>query len=66
VWVTERFDVLLKSLNVIKYFSWTFPLFEKATNIFNATGHHACSLIPTEISIDIFLPAAKTFDLKLA
>jgi len=33
---------------------------------FNATGHHACSPIPTKISIDILLPAAKTFVLKLA
>ena len=49
-----------------KYFSCTFPFFEKATNLFNVTGYHACSLTPTTISIDILLPAAKTFGLKLA
>ena len=49
-----------------KYFSCTFPLFEKATNLFNAIGHHASSLTPAKISIDILLPAAKTFGLKLA
>jgi len=31
-----------------------------------ATGHHACSPNPMKISIDIVLPAAKTFGLKLA
>jgi len=49
-----------------KYFPCTFPFFEKATNLFNATGHHACSPTPTKISIDILLPAPKTFRLKLA
>jgi len=28
-----------------KYFSCTFPFFEKATNLFNVTWHHACSPI---------------------
>ena len=28
----------------------------KATNLFNATGHHACSPTPNKISIDILLP----------
>jgi len=42
-----------------KYFSCTFPFFEKATNDFNVTEHHACNLTPTKISIDILLPAAK-------
>jgi len=46
-----------------KYFSCTFPFF-KVTNLFNAAGNHACS--PTQISIDILLPAAKAFGLKLA
>ena len=64
MWVTARFDVLFKSLNVTKYFPYAFPFFEKAPNLFNATGHHACSPIPTKISIDILLPAAKTFGLK--
>jgi len=49
-----------------RYFSCTFPFFEKATNRFNATGHYACSPTPTKISTDILLPAAKTFGLKLA
>jgi len=49
-----------------KYISCTFAFFEKATNLFNATGHHTCSPTPTKISIDILLPAAKTFRLKLA
>ena len=56
MWVTARFDVLFKSLDVKKttnIFSCTFPFFEKATNLFNATGHHACSPTPTKISIDI-------------
>jgi len=42
-----------------KYFSCTFPFFEKAKNLFNASGHHAYSPIPTKISIDILLPATK-------
>jgi len=49
-----------------KYFSCTFPFFEKATNLFNVAGHHACSTTPTKISIDILLPAAKAYGLKLA
>jgi len=69
VWVKARFDVLFKSPNVTKtinIFLAHFLFFEKAPNLFNATGHHACTPIPTEISIDILLPAAKTFGLKLA
>jgi len=31
----------------------------KKLQIWNATGHHACSPTPTKISIDILLPAAK-------
>jgi len=42
-----------------KYFSCTFPFFEKATNLFNASGHCACSPTPTKIYIDILLPAGK-------
>jgi len=49
-----------------EYFSCTFPFFEKATNLFNATWHHACSPTPTQISVDILLPVPKTFALKLA
>ena len=41
-------------------------IFEKSTNLFNATEHYACSATPIKISIDILLPAAKTFGLKLA
>jgi len=48
-----------------RYFSCTFPFFERATNLFIATGHNACSLTPTKISIDILLPAPKTFGLKI-
>ena len=48
------------------FFSCTFPFFEKATNLFNTTGHLACSPNSTKISIDILLPAANTFGLKLA
>jgi len=59
VWITARFDVLLKSLN--KNVSCTFPFFEKATKLFNATGHHACSLTPTKSFIDILLQAAKVW-----
>jgi len=69
VWVTARFDVLVKSPNVTKtinIFLAHFRFFEKAANLFNATGHHACTPTPTKISIDILLPAAKTFGLKLA
>jgi len=40
--------------------------FEKATNLFIVTGHHEFSSTPTKISIDILLPVAKTFGLKLA
>jgi len=69
VWVTARFDVLFNSLNVTKTINTLlahFRFFKKATNLFNALGHHACSPTPTKISIDILLPAAKTFGLKLA
>jgi len=69
VWVTARFDVLFKSLNVTKtinIFFTHFRFFEKATNLFNATGHHACSPTTAKISIDILLPTAKSFGLKLA
>ena len=69
MWVTARFDVLFKSPNVAKtinIFLAHFRFFEKAPNIFNATGHHACTPMLTKISIDILLPAAKTFGLKLA
>jgi len=41
-------------------------VFEKGTNLFNATGHYACRPTSTKISTDILLPAAKTFGLKLA
>ena len=68
MWVTARFDVLFKSLNVTKTVNiflahfrfWNFYF------LFNSTGHHACSPTPTKISIDIFLPAAKTFGLNVA
>jgi len=40
--------------------------FLKVTNLFDATGHHACSPTPIQISIDILLAAAKAFGLKLA
>jgi len=54
-------------INVTKtIFSCTFPFFEKAIKFFNAAGHYVCSPTPTKISIDILLPAAKTFGLKLA
>jgi len=69
VWVTARFDVLFKSPNITKtitIFLAHIRFFEKATNLFNATGNHACTPIPIKISIDILLPAAKTFGLKLA
>jgi len=57
-----------KSLNITKTINifLAHSFLEKATNLFNATGHHACSPTPTKISIDILLPAAKTFGLKLA
>jgi len=41
-WITFKDD---------EYFSCTFPLFAKTTNLFNATGHHACSPAPANISI---------------
>ena len=69
MWVTARFDVLFKSLIVTKriiIFLAHFRFFKKATNLFNSTGHHVCSPTPTKISIDIFLPAAKTFGLNVA
>ena len=67
--VTARFDVLFKSLNftkTIKIFLAHFRFLKKATNLFNSTGHHACSPTPIKISIDILLPAAKTFGLNIA
>jgi len=65
-WVTARFDVLFKMITLQRrYFSCTFPFFEKATNLFNAAGHHACSSTPTKIYTDILLPAPKTFGLKI-
>ena len=51
VWVTARFDVLFKSPNVTKtinIFLAHFRFFKKAPNIFNATGHHACTPTPTK------------------
>jgi len=69
VWVTARFDVLFKSPNVTKtlnIFLAHFRFFEKSPNLFNATGHHACTPTLTKIYIDILLPAAKTFGLNLA
>ena len=68
MWATARFDVLFESPNVTKtinIFLAHFRFFEKAPNL-NATGHHACTPTPAKISIDILLPAAKTFGLKLA
>jgi len=45
VWFTARFDVFFTLLNVTKminiFLPRTFPLFVKATNLFNATAHHA-------------------------
>jgi len=38
---------------IAKDFSWTFLLFKNAANL--ATGHHACSPTPSQISIDILL-----------
>jgi len=71
VWVTvtAQFDVLFKLLNVtktLKIFVAHFRFFEKATNLFIATGHHACSPSPIKISIDILLPAAKKGWLKIS
>ena len=69
MWVTARYDALFKSPNVTKtinIFLAHFRFFEKAPNIFNATGHHACTHTPTEISIDILLSAAKTFGPKIS
>jgi len=68
VWVTARFDVLFNPLvtKTINTFLAHFRFFEKATKLFNATGHHACTLTRTKTSIDILLPAAKTFGLKFA
>jgi len=68
VWVTARFDVLFKPLvtKMINTFLAHFRFFEKATKLFNATGHHVCSLTRTKTSIDILLSAAKKIGLKLA
>ena len=58
VWLTARFEVFFKLLNVTKtinIFSCSFPLFVKASNLFNATAHQVCSPTPTEICIDIIL-----------
>jgi len=50
-----------------KYFFLAhFRFLKKLTNLFTATGHHACSPTPTKISIDILLTAAKTFGLKIS
>jgi len=45
-----------------KYFSCIFPFFEKATNLFNVSEHHAYSPTLTKIFTDILLPAAKHLD----
>ena len=69
MWVIARFDVLFKSPNVTKtinIFLAHFRCFAKAPNLFTAAGHHACTPTPAKISIDILLPAEKTFGLKLA
>jgi len=34
-------------------------VFQKAVNLINVTGHHACSRTPTKISTDTLLPVAK-------
>ena len=67
VWVTARFYVLFKSLNVTKTinFSLHISVFWKATNSFNATGHHACS--PTlPKSLVIPLTSSKKFWPKIS
>jgi len=61
-------DETVKSIPVLcsKTFLAHFRVFGKAANLFNATGHHACSPTPTKISIDILLLASKTSGIKLA
>ena len=49
---------------VAKYFSCTYLLFKKCYKSL-ATGHHACSLTPSQISIDILLQQQKVFDQNL-
>jgi len=67
--VATRFDVLFKSLNVTKtinVFLAHLRFLKKQQIFLNAAGHNACSPTTTKISIDILLPAAKTFGQKLA
>ena len=60
-----------------KHVSCTFPVFEKARNLRNATGHYACSLTPTKSPNlllapgvieprDILSPVAKTVWQKIS
>ena len=60
--VTKTINIFLRYKDD-KYF---LPIFFKVTNLFNATGHHACSPTPTKISIDILSSATIKFGLKLA
>jgi len=49
---------------VAKCLSCTYLLFKKCCKSL-ATGHHACSLSPSQISIDILLQQQKVFDQNL-
>ena len=62
MWVTTRFDVLFKSLNVTKTINILLAHFRflKKLQIFSMQlGIIACRPTPTKISIDILLPAEK-------
>jgi len=68
-YITTRFDVLFKSLNVTKtinIFLAHFRFLKKQQIFLNAAGHNACSPTTTKITIDILLPVAKTIGQKLA
>jgi len=68
-YITTRFDVLFKSLNATKtinIFLAHFRFLKKQQIFLNAAGHNVCNATTTKITIDILLPAAKTFGQKLA
>jgi len=66
VWVKARFDVLFKSVDVTYcIFVAHFRFLKKLQIFLMLLGIVHVALPPTKISIDILLPAAKTFDLRL-
>jgi len=54
-----RLFKLLKVTKALNIFLTHFRFFKKAKKLFNVTGQHICSSIPTKISAGVLLPGAK-------